>query len=163
MANVKYIRKYAPRGCPLPQRLAHYTAAPNENGCTLWMGYKLISGYGTIAYKRKMHRAHRLAWTAAHGPIPKGLCVCHKCDVPSCINVDHLFLGTHAENMADREAKGRHNPARGEAVATAKLTAEEVLKIRADTRTAAKIAADYGVDPSLVYRIRSRSIWRHLA
>jgi hypothetical protein len=76
-------------------------------GCLEWTGYASRRGYGQITIKGLPVGTHRLAWELAKGPIPDGLCVCHSCDNPPCCNVEHLFLGTHAANAADRSAKGR--------------------------------------------------------
>lgn len=64
-------------------------------------------GYGYVWFRGKSRRAHRVAWERAHGPIPAGMCVLHRCDNPPCVNVEHLFLGTQLDNIADRDAKGR--------------------------------------------------------
>lgn len=77
------------------------------NGCLEWTAGKYATGYGKFHVKRVATGAHRVAWTLANGQIPDGLLVCHRCDNPPCLNVDHLFLGTHADNHADMEAKGR--------------------------------------------------------
>lgn len=86
--------------------------AKSDGGCWLWKGSKDGGGYGTIATVRNgaPAKAHRLSWEMRHGPIPAELEVCHKCDTPACVNPDHLFLGTHQENMRDCSAKGRVNP-----------------------------------------------------
>ena len=78
-----------------------------ECGCLIWMGVVSSRGYGVFKYFGKRYSAHRASWMSVHGDIPAGLCVMHKCDTPSCVNPNHLKLGTHADNMADRNAKGR--------------------------------------------------------
>jgi hypothetical protein len=79
--------------------------------CTPHEGYTNPDGYGEVnATFEGVHykMAHRLAWAKANGPIPEGLKVLHRCDNPPCVNVEHLFLGTHLDNMADMTAKRRH-------------------------------------------------------
>lgn len=78
-----------------------------ESGCYIWLGGKDRSGYGFLSVRGKKTKAHRLAWELAYGVIPQGLCICHHCDVPLCIRHDHLFIGTHGDNMLDLAKKGR--------------------------------------------------------
>jgi hypothetical protein len=82
---------------------------PEESGCILWMGSLDGRGYGQIndTTKRRPVRATRVLYEMANGPIPEGGCVCHSCDNPRCVNVAHLWVGTHKENMRDMFAKGR--------------------------------------------------------
>ena len=97
--------------CPyhwnLRQRLEHCSAPDLGTGCILWSGRSTVNGYGILNWQGRPWLAHRLAWTEVHGPIPPGLSVLHHCDVRSCINPDHLFLGTHADNMRDLREKRR--------------------------------------------------------
>lgn len=87
---------------------------PNT-GCVLWLGNHNAAGYGRFGMepspsaKRglKNRLAHRYSYATFRGPIPESLCVLHRCDTPACVNPDHLFLGTHADNVSDKEKKGR--------------------------------------------------------
>ena len=107
--------------------------------CWLWM-YSLLSdiynsgGYGQVTIRNRRLRAHRVAWELTNGPIPDGLHVLHRCDVRHCVNPDHLFLGTDADNIHDAMAKGRFVPPPvryGEQHGLSKLTADDVATIRA--------------------------------
>ena len=129
-----------------------------ENGCWIWQGIVNGSGYGqTSLIGGKSMTAHRAAWITANGEIPNGLHVLHKCDTPLCINPDHLFLGTHADNMADRTKKLRTN---------SKLTIAAVTEIRSmhkEGRSVASLAKEHGVSPGAIYSIVNRRTWRHVA
>lgn len=146
------------------ERLAHFgRAAPN--GCIIWTGTRNVHGYGQLYLKRKQIFAHRVAWISAKGPIPSATpCVLHKCDTPACINVDHLFLGTPADNTADMIAKGRARRGHlmGEAHGQAVLSANQVRAIRKDTRPQRRIAEDYEVSISTVGHIKARRRWASL-
>jgi len=78
-----------------------------ENGCWEYNGYRDRDGYGLASFKNQNWQAHRLSYFFTHGTIPKMMCVCHTCDNRSCINPDHLWLGTHQDNMTDMKNKGR--------------------------------------------------------
>lgn len=85
----------------------------DSNGCWIWQGAKNIRGYGVVGYHGILYIAHRLSYKLKVGPIPEGLLVCHKCDVPPCINPDHLFIGTYKDNSIDMVKKGRAGKAKG--------------------------------------------------
>lgn len=100
-----------------------------ENGCIEWQGYRMPFGHGQILLQgKKVTTAHRAAWIAKYGEIPDGLIVRHKCDNPPCINVDHLELGTHKDNMQDAVKRNRN--AKGFMLPHTKLSDEQVKEIR---------------------------------
>jgi hypothetical protein len=143
----------------------HHTLADRcdaaENGCILWIGCRDSHGYGQLRVGgRKKKLAHRLSYELSVGPIPEGLHVLHRCDTPLCINPDHLFVGTNSDNVRDKLSKGRgtHGPTTG----NAKLTPEDVMKIRNDSRTQRVIAAEYGVSSSRICEIKTRKAWNYL-
>ena len=78
-----------------------------DTPCDLWTGPRTAGGYGRLTIGGSLHYAHRIVWQQDHGPIPDGLLVCHSCDTPACIAIDHLWLGTPADNQRDMAAKGR--------------------------------------------------------
>lgn len=107
---------------------------PSE--CWEWTASLNTDGYGQFAFypenwgKKVNFQAHQLSYYFKHRTLPEGMCVCHKCDNPRCTNYHHLFLGTNADNMHDRDAKGRHRAVKGEENWMAKLTESKVQEIR---------------------------------
>ncbi len=97
-----------PPSRPLIERFWEKVAKADGDGCWLWTGaIGKRWGYGTIKSGVRTRSAHRVAWELTNGPIPAGLCVCHRCDTPACVRPTHLFLGTAADNMRDMYTKGR--------------------------------------------------------
>lgn len=135
---------------------------PDE--CWLWLAGRTAQGYGSIHYKGQSLLTHRVAWALIHGVIPKGLCICHHCDVRPCCNPKHLFLATVAENNADMARKGRNS--RGEGRPTSKLTSKQVLEIRrryaAGDVTQEELASEYPVGLTAINFVINRRTWAHL-
>jgi hypothetical protein len=136
-------------------------------GCWLWRGTLDSKGYGRFRLGgRSFHRrhfVHRISYQLAHGPIPPELLVCHHCDRPACVRPDHLFLGTQADNIADRDAKGRKLI--GEAAPKARLTEQDVTQIRArcaEGESRSELAREFGVAKVTVQAIVRRRNWRHM-
>ncbi len=108
--------------------------------CWLWNRGTNGDGYGCFKCDGgEQIGAHRFSWSLENGPIPAGKHVLHSCDNPPCVNPDHLFLGTHSDNLADAAEKGRMHGGR------AKLTNEQVLEIRTSDLSLRKLAAKFGV------------------
>ena len=136
-----------------------------KTACMLWNGNRHVSGYGLFWINGRSRMAHRLCWEAQNGPIPDGLFVLHRCDNRPCVNLDHLFLGTKADNSADMVAKHRQNPPRGERDAKAKVTAEDVREIRRlrDTgKTFVELGRQFGLAAQNIEAIVKRKHWAHV-
>lgn len=150
-----------------------------ESGCWLWLKGTFRFGYGNARVNGKTIGAHRASWIAYRGPIPDGLCVCHKCDTPQCINPDHLYLGTKLDNARDMHRRGRNSWTRhphlqravragqlGEKHSRNKLTDSQVLDARRMRSEAAMtyedIARYFGVWNSTIRRICIGLHWTHL-
>lgn len=137
--------------------------SPEPNtGCWLWSLGTDNKGYGRFGSGslKTMRFAHRLSYELFVGPIPDGMFICHKCDVRSCVNPDHLFVGTHKDNMADRDKKNRQ--ARGSRQHLSKLTEDLVRYIRASSKSSAELSLEVGVNASSVCAARARRTWRHV-
>lgn len=125
---------------------------PN-GGCWLWSGCVALNGYGRFQQGGQSRLAHRLSWEYHNGPIPDGMCVCHKCDVPACVNPDHLFLGNHLENMRYKQAKGR---------GAKKLTEELVREIRLSEGSVKQIAKRLNLVRYTVWEVKTGRSWTHV-
>ena len=130
-------------------------------GCWYWKGGAYPNGYGRVGYNGREICAHRLSWIIHCGEIPDGLWVLHRCDVPLCVNPNHLFLGTHLDNESDKVSKGRQMHAEGHYAAKLNWTA--VRHIRASGRKGLDLARDFHVSPSLISMIRAGKVWREAA
>ena len=150
---------------------ARVDTSAGEDGCWLWLGSTLRGRYGQIRrdpegseLRGKKATTHRVAWELTRGPIPAGIHVCHLCDNPRCVSPKHLWLGTHAENLADMKAKGR--AARGDRSGTARLKPAQVHAIRkllaAGRCGVADLAGLTNVSVGTIEDIKYRKSWRHL-
>ena len=136
------------------------------SGCWEWTAQKTRGGYGRIKIDGKQCVASRVAWTFAHGSIPRGMFVCHHCDNPPCVRPGHLFVGTPNDNMQDSIHKGRSNPGQlGEAHHAARLTNDDVIEIRrsrASGELLRCIASRFGMSITQIHKIATGARWGHL-
>lgn len=149
--------------------------------CWEWVAHRTRDGYGTFSRRGSSALAHRVAWEMANGLIPAGMCVCHRCDNPRCVRPSHLFLGTVADNNADRDAKGRQAHGekhrrlmqqvaappclKGESNGQARLTDETVRRIREmrlEGMSQEAIALSVGVSQPSVSRALRGLTWMHV-
>ena len=148
---------------PIRLRFWDKVNVTSPSGCWLWKGAKDCEGYGFIKRKDGVQlRAHRMSYEFYQGPIPDNYQICHHCDNPSCVNPNHLFAGTNSDNMRDCIRKNRKPPVRGTKNPMAKLTDNQVIDIRKDTRPSKAIAGEYQITPDYVNTIKRRGTWKHI-
>jgi len=151
-----------------------------ETGCWLWVRMRTPNGYGRFHCRNRKWRAHRAAYTIFVGDIPPGMCICHHCDTPLCVNPAHLFVGTQRDNVHDMIRKGRKAPSPlplgvgarvsrdtnykriGELNGKAILNGERALLIAFSKERIATLAARYGVSPTTVGHVRGGRSWTHI-
>lgn len=144
------------------ERIERLSIPEPNSGCTLWFGAGNKRGYGHIKIDGRQWAIHRFVWTMHHGLIPSGMYICHRCDMPPCINIDHLFVGTPTENVHDMMAKGRSRSLIGSGHQNSILTEEKVAAIRCAKGTQAEIAERFGVHEATVWGIIHRKRWTHI-
>lgn len=139
------------------------------DSCWLWLAATDRFGYGMITKRHStgVIAAHRASWILHKGVIPKGMCVLHNCpsgDNPSCVNPDHLFLGTRTDNAIDRDFKYRGRHPVGECLPRLKLTNEKVLEIRqlSNAMSGRKIAKIFGVSKNTIQGVLNGATWKHV-
>ena len=139
-----------------------------SDGCWIWISSLDADGYGYFKGEMlgvKHKKAHRFSWSFHNeSQIPAGVLVLHSCDKRACVNPDHLRLGTQAENISDRDSRGRMADMRGEKGPRAKLTASQVLEIKSllETTTDGDLAIKFGVARTTISSIKHGHTWAHL-
>ena len=146
----------------LSQRLASKIYKVRGSDCLLIKANK-HHRYANISWHGADLAAHRAMWTVMRGAIPESMCVCHKCDVPTCVNVDHLFLGTHLENMRDRDKKGRRIAPVGLKHHAHKLTPAKVRAIRKSKASHRTLAKRFGVNDGTISNVKNYVTWIHIS
>lgn len=151
-------------GCPSGAPRFLLNVAFGMTDCWYWAAYTDALGYGRCAFPEEP-KAHRASWRLFVGDIPQGMSVLHRCDVRNCVNPDHLFLGTQADNVADMMSKGRSRvtPLHGEANPHAKLTwaaVDEMRALRASGASVYSLAKRYGVSKMTARRAVTGDSWR---
>lgn len=146
-----------------------YIPEPNS-GCWLWLDALDVYGYGRLQVKKRAVKAHRTSYELHIGPIQDGKLVCHRCDTRCCVNPDHLFVGTIADNNADMLAKGRHRhgwkPHPGGLNCKAKISEADAKHILHSALVVgvrrSKIAAEMGISKNLIDKLCGGKTWAHI-
>lgn len=147
------------------ERFWEKVSVGDDSECWEWLASKNQCGYGTFRFFGKDRKSHRVSWILTYGEIFDDMCVLHRCDNPGCVNFNHLFLGTHQDNMNDREKKGRNKLplCKGEDHGISKLKCKEVKKIRELYKNSeynqSELGNIFGVSQATVGKIVRRITW----
>jgi hypothetical protein len=147
---------------PLIERLESHTMPEPNTGCWIWTGFTFL-GYGKIRVDGSSKLAHRVYYELIKSPIPSGMCLCHHCDTPACVNPDHMFVGSHMDNTRDKQEKGRMK--KGESTRASKFKNAEVNIIREAHSlgyTMIGISRYFKVTHKTIAKIVYRETWRHI-
>jgi hypothetical protein len=143
-----------------------WASVTRTDGCWEWLGTVLDSGYGQVWANGKRRRAHRVSWELSNGALPAEALVLHRCDNRKCVRPEHLYVGTHVQNMLDRSERERvHHPI-GITHPAAKLTDRIVQNIRERSRageTQRSLAKTYRVSQATISMVVTRKHWGHVA
>lgn len=139
------------------QRIFKHSIPEPNSGCWLWNGAVLKSGYGVSSNGEKCVLAHRLSYKSFVGDIPEGMIIAHKCDTPSCVNPDHLWLATHKQNSSDMVKKGRS--ASKERCGKSKLTSDQIDFIRKSELSHRELGKMFDVSHANVGYIKRNKTW----
>lgn len=158
------VLEFRGRNRSMPLAVRFWAKVYRTPGCWIWLGGQW-KGHGAF----EKQQAHRVAWGLTKGDIPVGMHVLHQCDLGVCVNPDHLFLGTHADNMRDMGNKHRsihythpERLARGSRHGSARLDEFDVQAIRASTESHRATAKSFGVGQSAIRRARNGQTWKHV-
>lgn len=139
---------------------------PTQSGCFEFYGHRNEDGYGRIrGDEKKLVFVHREIWRRFRGEIPEKMCICHHCDNPCCVNLNHMFMGTHQENMADRKRKKRYAAHPGSKNGSAVLTEADIPTIRQRIKLGEQCYAlgrEYGVTGEAILAIKHGRNWKHV-
>lgn len=147
------------------ERFWRFVDKRGDDECWNWIAHKDVRGYGIFNHPSTT-KAHRVSWIYANGEIPNGLLVCHKCDNPSCVNPNHMFLGTYKDNNVDKVQKGRQKGARGARNYGAILNEKQVKAIRflydSGRFTTYELSDVFQVSRNAISKIVNKKTWKFI-
>lgn len=150
---------------PILDRFYLKTKLDSKTGCIEWIGSINAWGYGCFSYKCKSHLAHRFIYQSINEVDISGMLICHHCDNPKCVNINHLFIGTNQDNVNDMMKKGRWIPLKSHEAYFSKLNYEDIDKIRSEIKNGKSnrsLALKFNVSDSTISSIKLNRTWKNI-